>query len=273
MNPYQLNFCAYKYAESAHSEILSLCDPLLTFGIKVFAYFRFFNDGRYIYLCNNLEWIEFCLQNVHNNEGTSLGEEITHVPKDNYHCFLWPIKKSDYLMSALYEFNIWNGLSIFKQREDSIELWGFAGDRKIEGLQNFYIENIEILKDFTSTFNMNASEIISPKKDCLAIYKNFKKQGPVLNEQEEEKIRAFIKATPIHKYPIIFGEKEIYLSDKEIQCVNLLSSGKNAKQIASNLKLSPRTVEKHFENIKNKIGCESRDIIIKTYKESILNWL
>ncbi len=106
-------------------------------------------------LCNNLAWVRFCLQNVHNNEGTSLGKEISHVPHNNYYCFLWPTQKTDYLMSALYEFNIWNGLSIFKQKGNSIELWGFASDRQAENLQSFYVENIELLKDFTAAFNMN----------------------------------------------------------------------------------------------------------------------
>lgn len=66
---------------------------------------------------------------MHNNEGTFLSKEIGHVPEDDYYRFLLPTKKSDYLMSALYDYNIWNGLSIFKQREDSIKLGGFAADR------------------------------------------------------------------------------------------------------------------------------------------------
>jgi len=48
-----------------------------------------------------------------------LGKEIRHVPEDDYYCFLWPNQKSDYLMSALYDYNIWNGLSMFKSMFDS----------------------------------------------------------------------------------------------------------------------------------------------------------
>ncbi len=171
-----INLSAYKYAESVAPELNKICSPLFKLNVKIFAYFRFFHDGRYLCLCNDLNWVLFCLQNIHNNEGTSLGQEIGHVPEENYHCFLWPTKKTDYLMSALYDFNIWNGLSIFKKNEDSIELWGFAADRQTENMQNFYVENIELLKDFTALFNSNASEFISPINNHLAIYKDFKPQ-------------------------------------------------------------------------------------------------
>lgn len=267
-----INFSAYKYAESTAPELNAICDPLFKLNLKVFAYFRFFNDGRYLYLCNDLNWVRFCLQNIHSNEGTSLGQEIGHVPEDNYHCFLWPTKKTDYLMSALYDFNIWNGLSIFKQREDSIELWGFAADRQTENMQSFYIENIDLLKDFTASFNLNAAEIITPVSSNLAIYKDFKPQIQ-LDEYDRSKINEFIKATPITKRPIITPKGEVFLSTKELQCLNLLVSGKTAKQIALDITLSSRTVEKHLENIKHKIGGGDKATIIKIYKDSVLNWL
>lgn len=272
MQTEEINFRAYKYAESAVSRLKEICNPLFKTSIKIFAYFRFFNNGRYIYLCNNLNWIQFCLQNVHNNEGTSLGREIGHVPEDGYHCFLWPTVKTDYLMSALYDFNIWNGLSIFKQRKDSIELWGFAADRQTENMQDFYIENIELLKDFTAFFNMNASDIILPVTNNLAVYRAFKSQS-YIEEYDQQKINDFIKATPIKKQPIITPTGEIFLSKKELECLNLLASGKNAKQIATSLGAATRTIEKHLEHVRHKIGSNDKASIIKIYKNSVLSWL
>src|SRR5690606_14640421 len=110
----QINHRAYQYAKAQQKRIHSLCEPLFkATRIKVFAYFRFFPDGRYLYLCNHLKWIKFCLQNIHSNQGTSLGSEIKHAPQDNYHCFLWPTQRTDYVMDALHHHNIWNGLSLF----------------------------------------------------------------------------------------------------------------------------------------------------------------
>lgn len=270
----RINFSAYKYAEAKHEELAALCSPLLKLNISTFAYFRFFPNGRYLYLCNHLDWVQFCLKNVHNNEGTSLGQEIKHALEDNYHCFLWPTEKTDYLMSALHDFNIWNGLSIFKQREDSIELWGFAANCNTENLQNFYIENIELLKKFTSAFNREAAEIIIPHDDYLAIYKDFKLQNPKPPQDDQvQKINEFITATSIDKYPIIVDSKEIVLTEREMQFVTLLVAGKNAKQIASQFNLSQRTVEKHFENVKSKMGYRDKESIFRIYKENLQYWL
>lgn len=272
MKPEEINLQAYKYAESNFFKFNEICNPIFESGIKVFAYFRFFNNGRYLYLCNELDWLRFCLENVHSNEGTSLGQEIGHVPEDNYYCFLWPIVKSDYLMSALYDFNIWNGLSIFKQREDSIELWGFGADRQTENIQNFYIENIELLKDFTASFNLNAADIILPSNKNLAVYKDFKPQLPI-DEYDRRKIDEFIRSTPISKRPLITSKGEVFLANKELECLNLLASGRSTKQIAQILNYSLRTIEKRLSNIKRKVACEDKESIIKVYKDNILTWL
>ena len=272
MSPEEINSQAYKYAESTVFKFNEICHPIFKTGIKTFAYFRFFNTGKYIYLCNELNWLRFCLENIHSNADTSLGQEIGHVPEDKYHCFLWPTVKTDYLMSALYDFNIWNGLSIFKQREDSVELWGFAADRQTENMQDFYIENIELLKCFTASFNLNAADLILPTNSNLAIYKDFKASFQ-MDEYNIQKINEFIKATSIKKRPLITSNGEIFLSTKELECLNLLASGKNAKQIAKNLRSSLRTIEKHLENIKHKLPCSNKATLIKTYKDSVFYWL
>ena len=273
MNASDLNFRAYQYAESMTDKLITICHPLFELSIKVFAYFRFFNDGRYLYLCNDLNWVRFCLQNIHNNEGTSLGGEINHVSHDGYHCYLWPTVKTDYLMTALYDHNIWHGLSIFRQRTDSIELWGFAGDRQSENMQSFYIENLELLKDFTLSFNMNAADIIIPNNNKLAIYKDFKPYNTVIDSYESKKIREFIKATPILKHPLLTSSGEIYVSKKELECLTLMVAGKSAKHISLQLNISHKTVEKHLEHIKRKLGCKEKTVICKIFKDSIMNWL
>jgi DNA-binding CsgD family transcriptional regulator len=52
------------------------------------------------------------------------------------------------------------------------------------------------------------------------------------------------------------------LSQRELQCVFYLVQGYSAKQIASKLNISPRTVETHVGNIKDKLGLLSTRAII-----------
>lgn len=52
--------------------------------------------------------------------------------------------------------------------------------------------------------------------------------------------------------------KSTYLSSREKQCLCLLLKNKTARETADQLQLSFRTIEYYFENIKDKLGCESK---------------
>lgn len=53
------------------------------------------------------------------------------------------------------------------------------------------------------------------------------------------------------------------LTDRQHQCISLLLQGKTNNQVAEALKLSPRTIESYIENIKNKLGCNSKSMLIE----------
>lgn len=63
----------------------------------------------------------------------------------------------------------------------------------------------------------------------------------------------------------------ILLSQQQSKCLNLLARGKSTKAIALELHISPRTVESHLLNIRNKLGCgSSKELIARYYEEIIL---
>jgi len=61
------------------------------------------------------------------------------------------------------------------------------------------------------------------------------------------------------------NNKQILITDREFECIQLLEKSQTAKQIAKNLKISYRTVETHFYNIRQKTGCKNRYDILKIY--------
>lgn len=63
-----------------------------------------------------------------------------------------------------------------------------------------------------------------------------------------------------------FQLKNIYFTQRETQVIKHIMMGKTAKGIAKTLSISPRTVETHIENIKNKFGVSTKaDLIEKIY--------
>lgn len=83
--------------------------------------------------------------------------------------------------------------------------------------------------------------------------------------------------TPSHKSnSYILSPKycPLSLSPRYQTCLFLLVRGKSAKQIASILKISPRTVETYLENIKFKLNCYSKsDLIEKAIHSGFMNYI
>jgi DNA-binding CsgD family transcriptional regulator len=63
----------------------------------------------------------------------------------------------------------------------------------------------------------------------------------------------------------------IRLTNREVQCAELLIKGLSIKRIASTLDLSHRTIEKHVEHLKNKFICSSKEQLLrKIIKSNII---
>jgi DNA-binding CsgD family transcriptional regulator len=48
------------------------------------------------------------------------------------------------------------------------------------------------------------------------------------------------------------------VSDREREVIELVAQGLSAKQIAQRLEITPRTVERHFENVRNKLRAKNQ---------------
>ncbi len=58
------------------------------------------------------------------------------------------------------------------------------------------------------------------------------------------------------------------LTKRETECLGYLSHGKNRKEIASLIGLSPRTVDTHLEKARNKLGCFTNSELIDIWWKS-----
>ncbi len=78
---------------------------------------------------------------------------------------------------------------------------------------------------------------------------------PVTAKAEDNNIIKIGKNTNCKVY---FDNKLLSLSKRQTDCVLCLLKGMSAKETARYLKISPRTVEAHLEEIKNKTHCTSK---------------
>ncbi|PJD94806.1 MAG: hypothetical protein CK425_10470 [Parachlamydia sp.] len=114
-----------------------------------------------------------------------------------------------------------------------------------------YLNNIGLLDKFATYFRQEAKAIItSAMREGYNISKAkghaFYETSPKLNLLSNNlKTQQFLK-------------KISPLTAREHQCLDLFKQGRSAQATAAILNLSQRTVEHYFENIKTKLGCQSK---------------
>lgn len=58
------------------------------------------------------------------------------------------------------------------------------------------------------------------------------------------------------------GSEKVNLSDRESEILVQVAEGKSAKQIAGDVGLAPRTVERYIENVRHKLGARNRSHLV-----------
>ena len=113
----------------------------------------------------------------------------------------------------------------------------FAADSQQQDVISFYIENFNIIKAFIDNFIPSAKSLIKRAKQSCDnnYYEKFD-----LGKQAKR---------PTDILPLTL---------RESQCTVRYIQGWSAKEIANQHQLSPRTVETHIRNAKNKLNCRTR---------------
>ena len=105
-------------------------------------------------------------------------------------------------------------------------------------------------------------EKLAHKKTCL-------RQNTASQEHEKEKLNeAIARCTKRIQYPIAGVQKNMYLTEREAQCIYHLMHGGTLKSTAHKLNLSPRTVEFYINNIKDRIGIRKKKDLIHNIEQS-----
>lgn len=160
---------------------------------------------------------------------------------------------------------------------------------KIEGTNqrlSTLMEELRIEKSALNNKNIALNELISHIEDekkrvvstiasnletvVFPILENLKTSR---NSLDKKQIELAIQSLKEISEPFLKGKKSLpsMLSPKEIQICNMIKNGLTVKEIAQMFHLSPRTVDKHRENIRKKLGLKSKKINLATYLLHELN--
>lgn len=226
---------------------------------------RMYKNYKYLSIGTNLEYLKYYLQNLKEPgaifEPARIFSSTSLAPnKDNLRYFIWPNQYSkdikDPLFEILYKFNVWNGFTISKYTDDYVETWSFATDKTSESTTQFYINNLPLFDRFITYFKKCTSEFTKEINDeKLAVFQNPFNLNCVSSEGLSNKILNDVLSAKnnIKMFKFLCENSRIStLSNREIECLFYISSGKTMKNIAKVMSISPRTVEMHINAIKRK---------------------
>lgn len=231
--------------------------PLESIGITYFNYLKINNqDSSRALLTNNAEWIEhFYKTELYRSVETV---NIEHLLPKGY--FLWSELNTD---DAIYKegrefFNIDNGITFVIKHKTYTYLYIFASTKNNPRINDFYLRNIDLLRQFILYFNdqahdliqlANSNPILLPEQQPWA--QKLQVKHNELIQQQRDNFYSHIK---INNYCLPGGvQNDIILTKKQAECLGYLLTGATSKQIAKMMKVSPRTIEAHIDTIKDKL--------------------
>lgn len=237
-----------------------ICEPLLIgFGFDTFWYYKISDKGELSYISNNPSLSEY----FYSNE-LYIGHPYFKTPNLLKSGFFFPEKTStpDYsrtqgkMRETFTMDQIFMAMNI---ESNQAEGYGFAVTKPSHDITNMVFTNLYLLKKFISYFHVEAKDAVKQMSNysldlCRASSVSFYQPTQHFDElTSTEKINAFLKYID----PIQF-EWINSLTKREKECVKWLLKGLTAIQIGKKIHLSNRTVESYLENIKNKLGCRTK---------------
>lgn len=154
------------------------------------------------------------------------------------------------------KFNLDGGAILIQRSNSAVEFFGIC-TRERASLQKLCLNHPQILKSFAGYFKKEMRSILAKMESeasSLADLKgdDFYCKDPICPDVASGQRLSFFKGIGCDV------ERLEKLSQREKECLKFLIDGKTAKETASLLGLSRRTIESYFENIKNKLSCETK---------------
>lgn len=152
------------------------------------------------------------------------------------------------------QFNIGHGIDLIRKFKDRCEIYYFASTPDNGKIENFYLNNLNLLDSFILNFRENATELLQ-KSYQNRIYCRSGDDTTVVSSPEWQE--RYLKHQQLFKPQF---------TKRELDCAYLVKQGFKTKEIASKLGLSPRTVEKYLIHLRDKTHSKNINQLIINLK-------
>ena len=224
-------------------------------GILGAFYTRIYPDGTIINLANDARWTELYFSRL--MTGAYEDKDVVDQCFADIGASLWALKPSNAVWQDARNFGYGNGIILSYDTEDFREFTGFYSSVENCAINQFYINNMDKIKNMRAQFLSQSSDLIKEAEEerCLLVKPIF---SPELRHASSN-----IKP--------LFENKHLSLNipPQRAQCLEHLVQGKSSKEIASAMSLSSRTVDHYLGILRKEFGCRSSRELITSYNKQL----
>jgi DNA-binding CsgD family transcriptional regulator len=245
-----LNDLVKRHTIKHGSRIKKICEPLDNLlHIPTFEYYFINDEGHFGIFTTEIEQTEFFFSKNLFQNCSSL--KHPRFFRSGY-SLIQAIENPYYLEISKKKYNIESLFQILQCSGSTVEgfLFSFEGQHKASNLLE-YVHNLDLLLKFCNHFKREAHSLIEEmQKDQYSLLK--------------AKGKAFFNEAPLHPLnnndpkALKFLKTLAPLTPREQECLDLYKLGHSSQATAAKLGLSQRTVECYFENMKNKLGVNTK---------------
>ncbi len=259
-----------------YDEISKLCHPLFKkTPIDYFDYIRYYDSGEMIVFSTNPEFnctnhLEGCLY-----PRLEELELCTRIGLKFF--FLTPsmpvpagvdVDKFQRNISLGLKHGVNHRLYLTDRQADFYTTYGFGVTREIASVFNYFLNSLPVLERFIKYFEQHANEIIAEnvEENGIIMPYYFDKQSYLI---EGEDVVPFMKHVefPIETSHSFIGNN-VGVTPRELDSLTLIAQGHTMKSAAKKLTISPRTVEQHLRNLKDKFGLNTKTQLVDLWHEN-----
>lgn len=248
-------------SEDSPSTVINICKPLEKMGIDGFFYSEFTNHQRSCLVGNMPEWLVYQKENIHTHESYS-GNYINFSSGMNM-LFVSSLDPQHNAVKDLRKFNINSGIYLVKnfQNSNKSEFCMFTSSKESPDGNRLFLDNITELERFSLYFKEQASPIIEKSRLPENLFNS--------HEQfRDEQLK--LELPKIKKYYLGMIAPGVYITAQQFQIIKLTMLGATAKEVSVELNISPRTVEKHIENVRVHLKCQRKSDLFRLIVNSSL---
>lgn len=240
--------------------------------IQYFCFQRHYPDGYYTFLASDIDFPKVFFESGHYLCSWIFTARFENLVNG---CVPWGLQKklntdeqNEFDKGLIDKTGQSHGIDIIDKCEQHCDVYSFSSDDPKVNLCDAHV-----LQQFIFYFKQRCRSLIFEaeqdkfyvqRRDDIKTNLNIIDVGSVINETTYFDITQYY----------LTGEYcNVYLTKKELICLQMVIRGLSAKLIAKELELSFRTVEKHLDNIKSKLGTKQIIDAIRIAYENNLHLL